>query len=49
MHGQNMKLTAMDMEDNIAAIHIDIKMMATEMKSELSNFRDRIRDDLKRS
>lgn len=46
-HGQNAKLTAMDMEDKITAIRTDIKTMAAEMKSELSNFRDRIRDDLK--
>ena len=44
-HGQNAKLTVVDnMEVNIAAIRTDIKMMSTEMKTELSNFRDRIRD-----
>lgn len=41
--GQNANSTAMDMEDNFAAIRTDIKMMATEMKSELRNFRD-VRD-----
>ncbi len=46
--GENVKLTATDMEDNVAVIRADIKMMAMDMKSELNNFRDRIRDDLKR-
>lgn len=46
--GQNAKSTAVDMEVNFTAIRTDIKMMSTEMKSELSNFRDRIRDDLKK-
>ncbi len=46
--GENVKLTVTDMEDNVAVIRADIKMMAMDMKSELNNFRDRIRDDLKR-
>lgn len=46
-HGQN-ALTAVDMEVNITAIRKDIKMMSMELKTELSNFRDIIRDDLKK-
>ncbi len=46
--GENEKLTATDMEDNVAVIRADIKMMAMDMKSELNNFRDRFRDDFKR-
>ncbi len=36
------------MEDNVAVIRADIKMMAMDMKPELNNFWDRIRHNLKR-
>lgn len=48
--GQNTGVTqaAVDMEASIAVIRADIKTMATEIKSKLGNFQDRIRDDLKK-
>ena len=47
---QNTALTlaALDMEGNIAAIREDIKNMATEMKSKFGNFRNRIKEYLKK-
>lgn len=41
-------LVTVNMEENVASIRSDIKAMAREMKSELSNFQDRIREDLKK-
>lgn len=46
--GQHTELAAMDMEASIATIHADIKTVVTEIKSEQGNFRDSIREDLKR-
>lgn len=41
-------LAAAGMEASLATIRADIKTMATEMKPELCNFQDHVRDDLKK-
>lgn len=41
-------LAAASMEASLSTIRADIKTMAMEMKSELGNFRDHVRDDLKK-
>lgn len=37
-----------EIEENLAGIHADIKLISMDIKSDLNNFRDRIRDDLKK-